>query len=350
MKKILKIKNFKLETNRCFVVAELSANHDGKLSNLLKMIKNAKNAGADAVKIQAYEAEGITIDSNKKYFKLNKKSAWKEYDNLYKLYKKAQTPKTWYKKIFAYAKKQKIILFASVFDLKTVDNLEKINCPVYKIASPEIIDIPLLEKVAKTNKPIIISNGLGNYTDLKLAVRTIQKYNNNLIVLKCTSSYPAPVKSLNLATMKDIEKKFKCISGFSDHTKGINSAIYSAAIGARVLEKHVVLKKDLKTVDSFFSIDFVEFKRMVELIRINEKSLGKISYKIPNSSKVNMHGRKSIFVTEKIKKNEKFTEKNVRSIRPYHGLHPKYYKFLLTKKSNKNLYPGDPVKLTYVKK
>ena len=340
-----------LKNNRCFIVAELSGNHDGKLSNLLKMIYQAKKSGADAVKIQAYEADGITMNSDKTYFKLGLKSKWKKYDNLFKLYQKGQTPKHWYRKIFAYAKKIKIILFASVFDLNTIDYFEKkIKCPIYKIASPEIIDIPLLERVAKTGKPVIISNGLSNLKDLALAVKTIKKFNKNLTILKCTSTYPAPKNSLNLATMKDMEKKFSCNVGFSDHTTGINSSIYSAALGAKVLEKHVVLKKNSNTVDSFFSIDFKEFKKMVEIIRLNEKSYGKISYKIHPSSKINLHGRKSIFVYKNIKKGEKFTKKNIKTIRPHHGLHPRYYNFVLNKKSKKNLFSGNPLKIEHVQR
>ncbi len=340
-----------VKKNKCFIVAELSANHGGKLSHLTRMIYKAKIAGADAVKIQAYEADGITMDSKKSYFKLKSKSKWKKYDNLYKLYKKGQTPRHWYKKIFSYAKKINIILFASVFDTNTLEFFEKkINCPIYKIASPEITDIPLLKKVAKTGKQIIISNGLSNFKDLKLASKTIRKYNKNLIILKCTSTYPAPTDTLDLSTMKDIEKKFSCDVGFSDHTTGINSSVFAAAIGAKVIEKHVVLSKKLKTVDNFFSIDFKEFKKMVDDIRINEKSLGKISYKIHPSSRVNLHGRKSIFIFKDIKKGEKFTKNNIRSIRPYHGLHPKYYDFVLNKKAKKNLYSGDPLKLKHVQK
>ena len=340
-----------LKKNRCFIIAELSGNHDGKLSNLIKMIYQAKKAGADAVKIQAYEAESITMNSDKPFFKLKSKSKWKKYDNLYKLYKKGQTPRHWYKRIFSYAKKIKIILFASVFDLNTIEYFEKeLNCPIYKVASPEIIDLPLLKKIAKTKKPIIISNGLGNLKDLSLAVKTIKKYNNNITILKCTSTYPAPKNSLNLATMKDMEKKFFCNVGFSDHTKGIDSAIYAAALGAKVLEKHVVLKKNSNTVDSFFSIDFKEFKKMVEIIRLNEKSYGKISYKIHTSSRTNLHGRKSIFVYKNIKKGEKFTNENIKIIRPYHGLHPKYYDYVLNKKSKKDLSSGTPLKLTYVQR
>lgn len=340
-----------IKKNRCFIVAELSGNHDGKLSNLIKMIYQAKIAGADAVKIQAYQAEGITMQSDKQYFKLGSKSKWKKYDNLFKLYRKGQTPKHWYKKIFSYAKKIDIILFASVFDINTLNYFEKeINCPIYKIASPEIVDIPLLKSVAKTKKPIILSNGLSNFDDLNLAVKTIKKFNKKIVILKCTSTYPATSDTLNLATMVDIKKKFSCDVGFSDHTTGIDSGIFAAAIGAKILEKHVVLKKNSKTVDSFFSIDFKEFKRMVDIIRSNEKSLGKISYKIHESSKVNFHGRKSIFIFKDIKKGEKFTRKNIKVIRPYHGLHPKYFDFVLNKKSKTNLYAGDPLKIKYVQK
>ena len=315
------------------------------------MIYQAKLAGADAVKIQAYHADGITMNSNKKYFKLDCKSKWKKYDNLFKLYSKGQTPKHWYKKIFSYAKKINITLFASVFDIDTLDYLEKqINCPIYKIASPEVVDIPLLKNVAKTKKPIILSNGLSDYNDLKLAVQTIKKFNKKIVILKCTSTYPATDDSLNLATMLDIKKKFSCDIGFSDHTRGINSAIFAAALGAKVLEKHVVLKKNLKTVDSFFSIDFREFKKMVDIIRSNETSFGKISYKIHKSSKVNLHGRKSIFIFKDIKKGERFTQKNIKVIRPYNGLHPKYFDFVLNKKSKANLHAGDPLKLKYVRK
>lgn len=344
-------KYFSKLSKKCFIVAELSANHNGKLSNLLKMMRKAKSAGADAVKIQAYEADGITMKSNKKYFRLQSKSKWKKYNNLYNLYKKAQTPKRWYKKIFDYAKKIEIKVFASVFDLETLKFLEKnVNCQIYKIASPEIIDIPLLKEVAKTGKTVIVSNGLANFDDLKLAVKTITKYHKNFVILKCTSSYPAPTESLNLSTINDIRKKFKCPVGFSDHTEGIDSAIFSAAIGAKILEKHVVLKKNSNTVDGFFSIDFQQFKTMVETIRKNENSLGKISYTIPNSSLVNMHGRKSIFVSKEIKKGEKFNKDNIKVIRPYHGLHPKFYNYLINKISNKNLFAGDPLKMSDVKK
>ena len=315
------------------------------------MIYKAKIAGADAVKIQAYEANGITMDSNKRYFKLGATSKWKKYDNLFKLYKKGQTPKKWYRKIFSYAKRINITLFASIFDINTLKFFEnEINCPIYKIASPEIVDIPLLKSIAKTKKPIILSNGLSNFNDLSLAIKTIRKFNKNIVVLKCTSTYPASNHALNLSTMMDIKKKFSCNVGFSDHTTGIDSAIYSAALGANVLEKHVVLKKNSKTVDSFFSIDFKEFKRMVDIIRSNEKSLGKISYKIHKSSKVNLHGRKSIFVCKDIKKGEKFTLENIRVIRPYHGLHPKYFEFVLNKKCKTNLFSGDPLKLQHVQR
>ena len=204
--------DFKINNNKigigkpCFIVAELSANHAGSLKNLKKLILEAKKAGANAIKIQAYEADKITINSNNKEFLISKKSPWKKYKNLFNLYKKAQTPISWYKEIFKFAKKNRITLFASVFDNYTVDYLKRLNCPAYKIASAEITDIPLIERVAKTKKPIIISSGLASLKDLRLAIKTIKKFNKKLIVLKCTASYPAPLENLNLKMIKYLRK------------------------------------------------------------------------------------------------------------------------------------------------
>ena len=230
------------------------------------MIRQAKIAGADAVKIQAYVADRISIISDNNFFMLWSTSKWKKYNCLYILYKKAETPKHWYKKIFLYAKKIKITIFASVFDINTLKFFEKeIKCPIYKVASPEIVDIPLLKSLGKTGKPIILSNGLADFRDLSLAVKTIKKYNKNVVILKCTSTYPAPKFSLNLATMKDMKKKFSCEIGFSDHTTGIESGIFAAALGAKVLEKHVVLKKVLKQL-TVFQLILKNLKRWLMLL------------------------------------------------------------------------------------
>ena len=331
----------------CYIVAELSANHAGSLSKLKKLIINSKKAGANAVKIQAYEADKITIDSNNKEFLINKKNPWKNYKNLYNLYKKAQTPKKWYKEIFLFAKKNKITLFASVFDNTTVDYLETLNCPAYKIASAEITDIPLIERVAKTKKPIIISNGLADLSDLKLAIKTIKKYNNKIIVLKCTASYPAPVDTLNLKMIKHMKNELRVLTGFSDHTLGINSPVFAASQGAVMIEKHIKINNDKKSVDSFFSIGTDTLSIMVKDIRNNEKSYGKIDYTIPDSAKPNLKSRKSLFVIRDIKKGETFSENNIRSIRPWGGLHPKYYKKILGRKSKLKLKFGTALKFKH---
>mgnify|MGYP006081649705 FL=1 len=340
-----KIKQDTIGINKpCYIVAELSANHAGSLNKLKKLIIDSKKAGANAVKIQAYEADKITINSNNKEFLINKKNPWKSYKNLFNLYKKAQTPRKWYKEIFLFAKKNKITLFASVFDNATVGVLEKLNCPAYKIASAEITDIPLIERVAKTKKPIIISNGLADLKDLKLAIKTIKKYNKKIIVLKCTASYPAPVKTLNLKMIKFLRKKLKVLTGFSDHTLGITSPVFAASQGAVMIEKHIKINNEKKSVDSFFSIDTKEMGEMIKNIRTNENSYGKVDYAIPQSARPNLKSRKSLFVIKDIEKGDFFSEKNIRSIRPSGGLHPKYFKKILGKKSKTNLKFGTALK------
>jgi len=335
----------------CFIVAEISGNHNGKLSNAIKLVKAAKKSGANAVKIQLYSPDYLTINSNKKDFLINSKNSWSNYKNLYNLYKKAQTPISWYPKIFKECNKHNLILFSSVFDLKTVDFLSKKKCPIYKIASPEITDIPLIEKVAKLKKPVILSSGLATIKDLQLAIKTLRRnFQNKIILLKCTSAYPAPTEELNLSTMQDYKKRFNLITGFSDHTKGNNAALTAVALGAKVIEKHIVLNKKVKTVDSFFSSDPQDFKEMVLGIREVEKAIGKISYKISKSSIKNLPGRKSIYAVKRIKKNEKFSKDNIRCVRPSFGLHPKYFNFLLGKKSNKNLVVGDRITLKMLRK
>tara|TARA_B100001057_G_C22824378_1_gene940774 strand:- start:666 stop:1730 length:1065 start_codon:yes stop_codon:yes gene_type:complete len=333
-----------------YVVAEISGNHNGKISNLKSLILKAKKSGCDAVKIQAYQANTITIDSKKKDFLIDKKNTWKKYKNLFSLYKKAETPFKWYAEIFKYCKKIKITVFASVFDISSVNILEKLNCPAYKIASPEITDIPLISYVAKTKKPVILSNGLSNFSDLSLAIKTIRnENNNNIIVLKCTSAYPAPLEEINLKTMIEIKKKFNCLSGFSDHTLGINTAVHAASMGASMIEKHICLKKNSKVVDSFFSSTPQDFKKMISIIRNNSTTSGKIDFKVSKSSKKNMNGRRSLYIVSNIKKNEKLTINNIRSIRPQYGLHPKYLKKILNKKVNKDIEAGQPFKLSYLK-
>lgn len=346
----IKINERLINTNTSpYVVAEISGNHSGKISNLKRLIFKAKRSGCDAVKIQAYQANTITIDSKKKDFLIDKKNTWKKYKNLFSLYKKAETPFKWYAEIFKYCKKIKITVFASVFDISSVNILEKLNCPAYKIASPEITDIPLISYVAKTKKPIILSNGLSNFSDLSLAIKTIRKEKNNkIIVLKCTSAYPAPLEEINLKTMIEIEKKFNCLSGFSDHTLGINTAIHAASLRAVMIEKHICSEKKNKTVDSFFSSKPSEFKTMISTIKNNVMASGKVDFNISKSSKKNRNGRRSLYIVKDVKKNEKLTTENVKSIRPRYGLHPKYLKKVLGKKTKKALEAGTPFKLLYL--
>lgn len=349
-KKKIKIGNKYIAENRCFIVAEISGNHAGKISNIKKIIDKLDRNNIDAVKVQAYQSNTITINSRSKDFKIKKSNKWSKYSYLYDLYKQAETPFRWMKEIFKYCKKKKIIVFASVFDITSLEVLEKINCPAYKIASPEITDLYLIEKVAKTKKPIIISNGLANRKDLLLAIKTVKSNKNNkLIILKCTSDYPSKISEINLNTMLDIKKKYNCLTGFSDHTIGINASIHAASKGASIIEKHVCLK-NVEAVDSFFSIDTEEFNRMARIIRTNEKINGKVTYQISEGSKKNLSGRKSLYIVNNIKKNEKFTHKNIKAIRPSFGLHPKFYKKIIGKKSKLNIVAGKRMTWSLIKK
>lgn len=345
-----KIKNiFNQKSKRTFVVAEMSANHSSNIKNAFKIVDQAKIIGVDAIKIQLYKANRITINSNKKDFEIKSKS-WKKFKNLYNLYKKAETPYEWYETLKRYCKKRNIILFSSVFDLDTVDFLEKKNCPIYKIASPEITDVPLLEKVSRTGKPVIISTGLASEKDLDLAVKTLKRNKcKKIIILKCTSAYPAPLNELNLAAIKTIKNKYKTIVGFSDHSLGVVAPTIAVSLGAKVIEKHINLEKNKKSVDGFFSLKISEFQEMIKNIRDTEKIIGNKEIRISKNSYKNLAGRKSIYVIRNIDKNEIFTKQNIGSIRPSFGLHPKFLKFLLGKKSKKNLKFGQKMKLSFVK-
>ena len=345
-----KIKNiFNQNSKRTFVVAEMSANHSSNIKNAFKIIDQAKIIGVDAIKIQLYKANRITINSSKKDFEIKSKS-WKKYKNLYNLYKKAETPYEWYETLKRYCKKRNIILFSSVFDLDTVDFLEKKNCPIYKIASPEITDVPLLEKVSRTGKPVIISTGLASEKDLDLAVKTLKRNKcKKIIILKCTSAYPAPLNELNLAAIKTIKNKYKTIVGFSDHSLGVVAPTIAVSLGAKVIEKHINLEKNKKSVDGFFSLKISEFQEMIKNIRDTEKIIGNKEIRISKNSYKNLAGRKSIYVIRNIDKNEIFTKQNIGSIRPSFGLHPKFFKFILGKKSKKKLKFGQKMKLSFVK-
>jgi len=325
-----------------FIVAEMSANHGNSLNQALDLIKSAKRAGANAIKLQTYTPDTITIKSNKDDFKIPKDSPWAAYNNLWDLYKDGSTPWEWHDAIFTEARKLDLEVFSSVFDESSVDFLESLNAPAYKIASLEITDIPLLEKTAKTQKPVIISTGVGDLNDIELAIKTLRKYGNQeIIVLQCTSSYPAPPEEANLLTIPDLVKRFGVIAGLSDHTIGAESSIAAVALGASFIEKHFKIEHDNDSVDSFFSMGENEFSKMVKSIRLTEQSLGKPCYEITPSAEPRLKNRRSLYVIKPIKQGEVFTEKNIKSVRPALGLHPKYYRDILGKKSLKNLEIGD---------
>ena len=343
MIKKIKIGRFTIgEGCSTFIVAELSGNHNGKIKNLLNLIFLAKKSGADAVKIQLYTPDTITLKSKKNDFKIKKNNTWSKYKTLYELYEVAHTPFEWIDEIFSYCKKLNILVFSSVFDKKSLDLLESQKCDAYKIASNEITDIPLIEKVANTNKPVMISTGLAEKNDIALIVKVFNKFNNKkLIILKCTSTYPTPFDQVNLKNMLDIKNKYNCLSGISDHSLGSKVPLAAAALGASVIEKHFIKSNFTKSVDSFFSLNPKEFKKMIEDVRLIEKILGQNTYKISNSSKINFAGRRSLYISKKIKKGEKITSENIKSVRPGFGLHPKYYKKVLGKRVNRDLLIGD---------
>ncbi|MCO6462357.1 MAG: pseudaminic acid synthase [Saprospiraceae bacterium] len=326
---------------KVYIIAELSANHNGKLDVALETVKAAKDAGADAIKLQTYTADTITIASDKDDFKIKQGTIW-DGRMLYELYQEAYTPWEWHKDIFQYASELGIDCFSSPFDKTAVDFLEDLNASRYKIASFEITDIPLIEYAASKDKPMIISTGIADYDDIKLAVDTCRKVgNNDITLLKCTSSYPAPIEEANLIMMRQFAKDFNVRVGLSDHTPGIVVPVVSVAMGATVIEKHFILDRSLGGPDASFSLDVKEFTEMVRAVRDAEKAIGKVDY-TPTAKQLN--GRsfsRSLYVVEDIAEGEVLTEKNVRSIRPGFGLHPKYYWEVLGKKARRRLDRGE---------
>jgi pseudaminic acid synthase len=327
-----------------FIIAELSGNHNGSLDIAKKTIKAIKDSGADAVKLQTYTANTITLNSNKKYFTVNDNSIWQG-RKAYDIYDKAHTPWHWHKELFNLANKLDLICFSSPFDFSSVDFLEKLNCPIYKIASPEIVDIPLIKYVASKHKPIILSTGIATLEDIQLAIKTCHNENNyDITLLKCTSAYPTPMEEVNLRNIQTLKNLFNVKIGISDHTLGSSVPIASIALGAEVIEKHFILDKDIGGEDSSFSMEYKEFKYMVNEIRNIEKALGTSKYTLSQKALKSKKFQRSLFVVKDIKKGEIFTTKNIKSVRPADGLEPKYYYDILGKKASKNLEFADPLK------
>lgn len=333
---------------KIFIVAELSANHNQSIDLALKTISAAKESGADAIKIQTYTADTLTIDCNNEYFRINNGSLW-DGKTLYELYRQSYTPWEWHSKLKKHAESLDLIFFSTPFDFTAVDFLEELDVPMYKVASFEIFDIPLIKYIASKGKPIVISTGLAELNDIEEAVNACKDVGNNQIaLLKCTSEYPATIEEANLLTIPDMAKRFSCIAGLSDHTTGIGVPIAAAALGAKIIEKHFILDRKLGGTDWVFSIEPSEFSQMTKLIRETEKATGKITYVLGEKGKKNKVFARSLFVVKDIKTGEVFTKENIKSIRPGYGLHPKYYYDVLGKKSNTNIKRGTPLNWEFI--
>jgi pseudaminic acid synthase len=329
--------------NKPYLVAEISANHCGNFQLAKKLVSCAKKNGANAVKLQTYTADTMTIKSKKKYFKI-KHRLWKGYD-LWKLYNEAQTPLKWHKKLFYYGKKIGITIFSTPFDESAVDFLEKLKCPMYKVASFEMTDIPLIKKIASTKKPMIISTGLASLEEIETTFKIAKKYGaKNITLLYCVSNYPSKNSDFNLNNIIILKNKFKCSVGLSDHSKDNRVAIAAIAAGAEIVEKHIALDKQKKGPDIEFSLKGKEIRKFKEDIDLAYNLLGK-KYFYRNKSEIKSKiFRRSVFATENIKKGERFNNQNIRRIRPGYGLEPKYYEKLIGKKSPTALNKGEPLR------
>lgn len=336
----MKIGNLEINSDsKVFIIAELSANHNGSLDTALETIRAAKRAGADCIKLQTYTAETITIDSRKDDF-LIKGTIW-EGRNLHELYQEAYTPWEWHQALFEEAKNQGLICFSSPFDTTAVDFLESLNVPAYKIASFEITDVPLIEYVASKGKPIILSTGIAEIEDIELAIDACKRMgNHDIALLKCTSSYPAPIEEANMIMVQDLATRFGVISGLSDHTMGATVPVVATCFGAKIIEKHFILDREIGGPDASFSMNEEEFTAMVKAIREAEKAIGVVDYTLTEKQAKGKDFSRSLYVVQDIKAGEIITKENVRSIRPGFGLHPKYYNEILGKKAIVDIEKG----------
>lgn len=325
-----------------YIIAEMSANHAGSLERALELVHVAKDAGADCVKIQTYTADTMTIDCHNEYFQIEK-GTW-EGEKLYGLYQKAYTPWEWQEQLRDEAAKVGIDFLSTPFDPRSVDFLEDLGVHFYKIASFELVDIPLLEYVAAKNKPIIMSTGMGTLEEIQEAVDAIYSTGNRqLALMKCSSAYPAKPEEMNLRTMQDLKERFGVPVGLSDHSMGAFSAATAVAMGANLIEKHFCISRAVKNPDSSFSMEPQEFREMVEQVREVEKAMGTVSYGVTAQEESNSCFRRSLFVVQDIAAGEKLTPDNIRSIRPAYGLKPKYYRDVLGRTAKCDLRRGTPL-------
>jgi pseudaminic acid synthase len=343
----MKIKDFLINKDSpVFIIAELSANHNGDLKTALETVKAAKRAGADCIKIQTYTASTMTLDCRKEDFVLEG-TIW-DGQTLFDLYQKAYTPWEWHEEIFKLAEAEGLICFSSPFDNTAVDFLQELNVPAYKIASFEITDIPLIEYTASKGKPVIISTGIARQEDIELALDACHRMgNDNIALLKCTSSYPAPIEEANMIMIKDLAERYDVISGLSDHTMGSTVPIVATVMGAKIIEKHFILDKAIGGPDASFSLDESEFTEMVNAVREAEKAIGMINYELTEKQKKGRDFSRSLYAVDDIDKGELFNNNNIRSIRPGFGLHPKYYNEILTKPALTSIKKGDRIEIKH---
>lgn len=341
------MENFLINKEHVFIIAELSANHNGNLDVAVETIRAAARAGANAIKLQTYTADTLTLNSDKEDFRF-KGTIW-EGKNLYQLYQEAYTPWEWHEQLFQVAQEEGLSCFSSPFDLSAVDFLENLQTPAYKIASFEITDIPLIRYAASKMKPMIISTGIAELEDIELALKTCRDVgNHDITLLKCTSSYPASIELANLKTIPDMAQRFGVKVGLSDHSMGNTVPVVATSLGACMIEKHFILDKKLGGPDAAFSLNPEEFGSMVQAVREAEKALGEISYTLNEKTKGSRAFARSLYVIRDIKKGELLTKENLASIRPGHGAHPKFLPEFLGKKVNRDLEKGDAFHSDYI--
>ena len=333
---------------KVFIVAEMSANHNGSLDTAIETIKAAKRAGADAIKLQTYTADTLTLRCDKPDFIVNEGSIW-DGQYFYDLYQQAYTPWEWHEELFRVAKEEGLVCFSTPFDKTSVDFLETLGNPIMKIASFEITDIPLIEYAASKGKPMVLSTGIAEIEDIELALDACHRMgNNDITLLKCTSSYPAPIEEANLCMIQDIAQRFGVKSGLSDHTIGSIAPIVAMTQGAVMIEKHFILDRAIGGPDASFSMDEKEFTQMVKDVRMAEAAIGTVTYELTEKQKGGRTAARSLYIAEDMKAGDILTEKNLRSVRPGFGLHPKYFNECLGKKVNRDLEKGERFELDYV--
>ncbi len=332
---------------RTYIVAEMSANHGQQFDRAIRLVHAMKEAGADAVKLQTYTADTLTIDCDNEHFRVASGTLW-EGRRLHDLYREAATPWQWHEPLFELASQLGMDCFSTPFDRSSVDFLQAFNPPAYKIASFEIVDLPLIEYVASRGRPLIVSTGMATLHEIRDVVEVVRQAGVPLALLKCTSAYPSPPEAMNLLTIPDMARRFDVPVGLSDHTLGIESAVAAVALGARVIEKHFTLSRDAPGPDSAFSLEPDEFKAMVDAVRVTEKSLGQINYELTQQEQASQAFRRSLFAVADIDAGETFTEQNVRSIRPGGGLPPKCQPHLMGRHAKMAITRGTPLRWDHI--